>query len=356
MNLLLKFEEAGATDVARSGGKGASLAKLSSGGFPVPPGVIVTSDAYREWIAGDVALASLTARLDFGDHDVLRAGCAAIREHLLSRPLPALLLERLHAELTPILAAGNVAVRSSSTMEDLAGAAFAGQHDTYLGISSVEEAVGAVRRCFSSLWEDRAARYRHERGFDHARASMAVVIQRMVDADAAGVAFTMNPISGSLDEIVINAAWGLGETVVSGEGDVDQFVVSKTTHAVVQSSIAEKRHALLATRSGTEKVALDESRALAPSLSSEQVAALAALAARVEAFYAFPQDTEWAFAGDHLWLLQSRPVTRFPARWTRQESAERFPNVITPLTWDFVHEGFHASLEYSLALMGLPPF
>ncbi|MGH7461016.1 MAG: PEP/pyruvate-binding domain-containing protein, partial [Longimicrobiales bacterium] len=250
----------------------------------------------------------------------------------------------------------NVSVRSSATLEDLAGAAFAGQHDTYLNVAGVETVIDALRNCYASLWEDRAVRYRHEKGFAIDAAAMAVVIQLMVKSDVAGVAFSLNPITGALDQIVVNAAYGLGETVVSGEGGIDQFVLEKATGSVVEQVIASKEHTLVASDSGTQRVAVPADKRNAPSLEEAQLRALAELVRRVERYYGFPQDIEWAFADGELQLLQSRPVTEFPARWTRDESAERFPNPITPLTWDFTTEGFHESLDYSLRLMGLPPF
>jgi len=172
----------------------------------------------------------------------------------------------------------------------------------------------------------------------------------------AGVAFSLNPITGALDQVVVNAAYGLGETVVSGEGGIDQFVLNKVTGAVVEEVIAAKEHSLVGGDAGTQRVAVAAELRERPSLDTAQLRALAELVRRVERFYGFPQDIEWAIENGELHLLQSRPVTEFPERWTRDESAERFPNPITPLTWDFTTVGFHESLEYSLRLLGMPPF
>ncbi|HEU0052882.1 MAG TPA: PEP/pyruvate-binding domain-containing protein, partial [Longimicrobium sp.] len=165
-----------------------------------------------------------------------------------------------------------------------------------------------------------------------------------------------NPVTGDLDQVVVNAAYGLGETVVSGEGGVDQFVVSKKTGEIAERVVAEKTHAIVGTETGTAHVDVPAEKRSAPALSDEELRELARLVARVERYYAFPQDTEWAIQDGALHLLQSRPVTEFPARWTRDESAERFPNPITPLTWDFTTQGFHESLAFSLDLLGYPPF
>jgi pyruvate,water dikinase len=353
--MILELTDPAAAEASVSGGKGASLARLTQGDFPVPPAIIVPAEAYRAFLAAaDVGEA--VAALDPRDAAELHARCAAIRERLVATPLPDELDEALRARLPELLTEGRVSVRSSATLEDLAGAAFAGQHDTYLNVAGVDGVLDAVRRCWASLWEDRAVRYRHERGYAPDAAAMAVVVQRMVRSEVAGVAFSMDPVSGDLDRIVVNAAWGLGETVVSGEGGIDQFAVSKHTGEVLERVIAEKTHALLSTDDGTEQVELPPEQRTAPSLSDAELAELRDLVMRVERFYAFPQDTEWALAGGELYLLQSRPVTEFPARWTRDESAERFPNPVTPLTWDFTTEGFHQSLAHSLELLGYQPF
>jgi len=350
--MILTFGDPAATHIANSGGKGASLAKLFQGGFNVPPGVIVPASAYIEFI-GDFDFGAL----DYSDATRLREQCAALRERITKLPMPAALESELREAVAPLVKNGAVAVRSSSTMEDLAGAAFAGQHDTFLGIRGADAVVDAVRRCFASLWEDRAAHYRHSRGFDATKATMAVVIQALVDSEVAGVAFTINPITGSSADIVINASYGLGETVVSGSGDVDQFVIDKKSGEIRERTVGEKERMIVATDDGgTREVELTPEQRSAASLDDQQVDELRKLLIRIERFYAFPQDVEWAFADGQLYLLQSRPVTKFPPKWTRGESAERFPNVITPLTWDFVVEGFHESLEHSLKLMGMPPF
>lgn len=337
-----------------SGGKGASLAKLTQAGFTVPPGVIVTAAGYRAFIAATDELKASVAPLDFEHPAVLHEQCAAIRSMLLELDIGEELADALDARLPALLAEGPVAVRSSSTLEDLAGAAFAGQHDTFLNVSGVADVTDAVKRCFASLWEDRAVRYRHERGFGQDAMSMAVVVQSMVESEVAGVAFSLNPITGDLSQLVVNSAYGLGETVVSGEGDVDQFVLDKVTGEVASESIAAKTHAIVGTPTGTAVVPVDQSRVEGRSLTAAQLGELVHMCVAVERFYAFPQDIEWALVEDRLYLLQSRPVTQFPARWTRDESAERFPNAITPLTWDFTSDGFHKSLDYSLGLLGMP--
>jgi len=354
--MILDFSEPHATQLSNSGGKGASLSRLFQGGFQVPAGVIVPASAYSDLVAQNDNLRERIDALDFTSADALVVQCSEIRRLMMQLPLPRRVEAELREHVPSLLTCGAVAVRSSSTMEDLAGAAFAGQHDTFLGVRTIDDVLDKVRRCFASLWEDRAAHYRHTRGFEQQRATMAVVIQALVESEVAGVAFTMNPISGNIGQIVVNSSYGLGETVVSGAGDVDQFVLDKTSGATVEQSIGDKEKMIVAGEHGTTDVELDAFQRNAPSLDAAQLDELRYLLIRVERFYGFPQDVEWAFAGGLLHLLQSRPITKFPARWTRGESAERFPNAITPLTWDFVCEGFHASLEHSLRLMGMPAF
>jgi len=352
----LGFGDPAAADARLSGGKGASLARLYQAGFPVPGGVIVTAAADRVFRGDDRDLEVLLAGLDFLDPDALRRQCEEVRAHLSKRPLPPALEGELRALLPELLARAPVAVRSSSTLEDLAGSAFAGQHDTYLNLATIDSVRDGVRRCFLSLWEDRAVRYRHERGYGPAVAAMAVVIQSMVPSETSGVAFTLNPITGDTGELMINSAFGLGETVVSGEGDVDQYRLDRKTGRVIEARIADKRRAIVPSGDGTRSEDVAEERRRRPSLSAGELDQLRTLCEEVERFAGFPQDIEWGISDGKVRLLQSRPVTRFPERWTRDESAERFPNVVTPLTWDFTFPGFHASLAHSLRMMGLPPF
>lgn len=356
MSFTLLFTDAAATQLEHSGGKGANLSLLTQRGFPVPPGFVIAASASREFLAADPRFAGEIAGIECGDPAARRQGSARVCAVLRQLPMPA----RLAAEVRERLAAFPVgtafAVRSSSTMEDLASAAFAGQHDTYLNVTGADAILGRVRDCWLSLWGDRAMAYRHHQGFEHLRAAMAVVVQQMVPAEVAGVGFSLNPVSGDLGELVINANFGLGESVVSGEGEVDQWTLDKATLAVRTSSIAHKTRQVIAVAGGTQERRLEDVAAARPSLTPETLREVAGLLVRVEQSYQFPQDIEWALAGGRLFLLQSRPITTIPPRWTRDESAERFPNVLTPLTWDFVESGFHRSLNHSFRLMGFPPF
>ena len=353
---ILSFENPLATQLELSGGKGSNLAILTQRGFPVPPGFVVTAAVYAEFIAGTDDWLRRVAALPFHDASALRAASEVLQAELSHLPLPQQAASAIEQQLAGFSQGTAFSVRSSSTMEDLAGAAFAGQHETFLNVIGVVDVLDRVRGCYMSLWADCAIAYRHQQGFDHAQAAMAVVIQLMVPSEAAGVGFSINPVNGQLGEMLINANFGLGESVVSGDGEIDQWMIDKSTRAVRTAHIGSKSRQIVSAASGTCEVQLSGTDALKPSLSDEQLAAVADLLVRVEASYAFPQDIEWAFADGKLWLLQSRPITTIPACWTRDESAERFPNVITPLTWDFVDSGFHRSLNYSFELLDFPHF
>ena len=355
MSHLLKFDDPKAGRIELSGGKGANLSILTRRGFPVPPGFIVTSAVYRDFILDARDLAAAVQGFSFHDPEKLRVECGRLRASLAGIPLPAGVAEEVRGLLQGWDRDQAFSVRSSSTMEDLASAAFAGQHETYLNCSGPERILEKIRECFLSLWQDRAVAYRQRQGFDHLEAAMAVVVQQMARCTVAGVGFSVNPVSGNLNEMVLNANFGLGESVVSGEGEVDHFILDKGGK-VVERRIAAKTRRVVAVAGGTEERRVSGEEASRPSLDDGQLARLAGLLAKVEAGYRFPQDIEWGFAGDQLFLLQSRPITTIPPRWTRDESAERFPNVIAPLTWDFVEGGFHRSLDFSLRLMGSPPF
>jgi phosphohistidine swiveling domain-containing protein len=319
---LLRFRDPLAASVEQSGGKGANLAFLSQRGFPVPDGLIVTTQAFRE--------------------------------HAATSVLPAGLAEEIRAEIPPDRA---MAVRSSSTSEDQAGAAFAGLHDTFLNVMGPEAILEKIEACYRSLWSSRAVAYRSRRNLDPGAAAMAVVLQPMVACDAAGVAFSIDPVSGDLETIVIDANFGLGESVVSGEAEVDHFALDRRTRSLHERRIARKSRKVMGLAGGgTTTKEISPEDADRSCLEEGDLLRLADLVLDVEKAYGFPQDVEWGISEGRLQLLQSRPITAVPPRWTRDESAERFPNVMTPLTWDFVDEGFHRSLRHSFRLLGFPPF
>ena len=297
-----------------AGGKAANLGELTRAGLPVPPGFCVTTTAYAQ-VADDADLDSTLADLAATPaDDVARLTelAAAARAILLAAPVPAAVAAAV-AEAYLALGQGvpvPVAVRSSATAEDLPHASFAGQQDTYLNVVGVAAVLDAVRRCWASLWTDRAVSYRAATGIDHGGVQLAVVVQRLVEASVAGILFTANPVTGRRRQAVIDASPGLGEAIVSGAVNPDHFVVDTVTGAIVERRLGDKRVVVEAAAAGGTRRVERAAQSDAACLTDDQIRALAALGARVEAHYRAPQDIEWAIdAAGTIWLVQARPIT-----------------------------------------------
>ena len=262
-----------ATRLEWTGGKGANLSLLTQRGFPLPRGFVVTAPVYREFITGARDWLRRVAALPFHDAAALQAASAVLPGELSRLPLPPRAAEEIVEHLGRFPEGTAFSVRSSSTLEDLASAAFAGQHETFVNVVGAADVLDRERGCFVSLWADRAIAYRHQQGFDHAHAAMAVVIQQMVPSESAGVGFSINPVNGRLGEMVINAKVGLGESVVSGDGDVDQWILDKSTRAVRSANIGSKSRQVVSAASGTREVDIAGADAAKPSLSESVLAA-----------------------------------------------------------------------------------
>ncbi|MFJ5956086.1 PEP/pyruvate-binding domain-containing protein [Paenarthrobacter sp. NPDC092416] len=333
------------------GGKAANLGELSGAGLPVPHGFCLTTDAYRFAMASaglEEVFIGLREVLP-GNLDELNLFADRARTLVLDAGVPTKVAEAVRSAYGRLGEDAPVAVRSSATAEDLPFASFAGQQDTFLNVVGVEAVLEAVGQCWASLWTDRAVSYRTTNGIDHSTVALAVVVQEMVDSVTAGVLFTANPVTGRRGEAVIDASPGLGEAVVSGAVNPDQFVVDAEDGLILQRTLGDRKVEIRSVPGGgTERIERPSGSGPAgswsagstakklpvPSLSDEQVMALAELGQRVEAHYGAPQDTEWAI--DHtgkLWLTQARPITTLYPQTTR-----------TPGT-----PGEHAFLNFSLA-------
>ena len=295
--LVVPLGAVGQGDVSRAGGKGANLGELVRAGFPVPRGFVITTDAYAR-VAGAL---DIPAWFDAGDARSIRAALASV-------PVPAD-LRSLIGNAYDDLGGGLVAVRSSATAEDLPGAAFAGQQDTYLGIDGHDAVIDAVRRCWASLWTDRAIAYRARLGIGPGEVRIAVVVQSLIDADAAGVLFTADPVSGNRHHTVIDASAGLGESVVSGLVTPDHLVVD--TDGNILSSAIGRREVVIRPSGGGVRHESGPAAAILL-LEPAQVVALVKLGAQVQAHFGRPQDIEWALADGALFLVQARPMTALP--------------------------------------------
>jgi phosphohistidine swiveling domain-containing protein len=312
--LVVPLETLDPTALPLVGGKAANLGELICAGFPVPAGFCITTAAY-ERVAARAGLDSALLELEtVSSEDSARQLelATAIRTALSQTPLPPEVVEAItiaYQALSPE-APVPVAVRSSATAEDLPDASFAGQQETLLNVVGLEQVLPAVQRCFASLWTDRATAYRSSLNIAPGTVRLAVVVQRMVEAEVAGVLFTANPLTGKRREAVIDANPGLGEAIVSGATNPDHFVVHTETFEIIECRLGDKQVQIQAAAGGgTQQIEGGASSAHA-CLSDAQIRTLAALGARVEALYEAPQDMEWAIdASGQMFLLQTRPIT-----------------------------------------------
>ncbi len=316
-HLVVTLDEIGREDVPRAGGKGASLGELRQAGLPVPPGFVVTAQAYLA--ALDVAgvrgeLAQMMGAVRADDLDHLRRSSETMRALVRGVAPPAALRRAIIDAYRALGPAAAVAVRSSATAEDTAAASFAGMHETFTNVVGEEALLERIRDCWASLYGQRVVAYRRARGLGEEPA-LAVVVQRMVQSDRAGVLFTVDPATGNRARLIVEAAFGLGEAVVSGQVEPDTYVVAKDGPRLESVRIGRKAFAIVAGPDGRErKQPLDEARASERVLSDAQVLALAALGLRSEVHYGAPQDVEWAEVGGELFVLQSRPITTLVAQ------------------------------------------
>ena len=326
------FEELRKEDVPLVGGKGANLGEMTSAGIPIPPGFCVTAEAYKyfvenvkvedgrtlqEWIM------DVISKTNVDDSKQLQENTAKIREKIISMEMPEEIASEIEQAYKKLSQRFNmeevyVAVRSSATAEDLPEASFAGQQETYLDVLGIDDVKEKVKKCWASLWTARATFYRAKQGFDHSKVYLSAVVQKMVNSGTSGVMFTANPVTNDRSEIMINAAWGLGEAVVSGAVSPDEYIVEKGTWKIKEKFVAKKEIMIVRnpeTGRGTVKVSTAEF--LGPEyvekqvLTDEQIIEVAQIGARIEEHYGWPQDIEWAYDRDDgkLYIVQSRPVT-----------------------------------------------
>ncbi len=308
--------------LALVGGKGASLARLARAGMPVPDAFCVTTKAYTRFIAANEleprVLAAL-ASIDVSQPTTFDTAARAIHDLFANAPIPSEIADEiadayfaLHRKSKIENQKLPVAVRSSATAEDLPDLSFAGQQETFLNIQGALAVQDAVKRCWASLWTPRAIGYRTQHHVDHRAVALAVVVQTLVFADAAGVMFTAHPVNGQRDQVVIEAVWGLGEASVSGRVTPDTLVVDKATGHVRERETADKTVMTVRADDGTIERATPENLRRAPVLSDARAAELARLGAQIEQLYATPMDIEWTLAEDRFAIVQARPITALP--------------------------------------------
>jgi pyruvate,water dikinase len=358
------------------GGKGASLARLVVAGLPVPDGFHVTTAAYRRFVAENDLQPSILAALevvDISQPATLEVASRTIRDLFATAQTPpdvAGAIARAYDTLSgrnPI-----VAVRSSATAEDLPEASFAGQQETFLNIDGYDEVLAAVKRCWASLWTARAIGYRARQGIGPEGLSLAVVVQILVPAEAAGILFTANPVTGRRDQAMVSAAWGLGEAVVGGLVTPDALVVDKASSEVVEHQVADKQVMTVRVNGGTEEQPVPSELRRASALDDETAADLVRLGVQIERLYGMPMDIEWALADGKLSIVQARPITALPepqveppTEWPmpdpkgpymRGSIADFMPNPLMPLFATTGVPAISAAMQRTLAeLIGGKP-
>lgn len=361
------------------GGKGASLAKMAAAGLPVPDGFHLTTAAYRLFVeANDLQAAIMDAAAGATSNDPpsLERASEAIRVLFERGAMPAEVVAAIRRAYADLGEGGPaVAVRSSATAEDLPGLSFAGQQETYLNVRGETALLEAMSRCWASLWTARAIGYRLRMGIDQQAVAMGVVVQAMVPSEVSGVLFTANPTTGDRSELVINASFGLGESVVGGHVTPDSYVVNRGDLSVKKTYVGAKESMVVpAEGQGTAVQAVAKTRRTERALSSPLLRRLSELALRVEhLFEGVPQDIEWAVAEGHCWLLQARPMTALqPAqqrelrdvrwepptpgsKWVRRQVVENMPEPLSPLFDElYLRDGLEYSAEKMQAAMGVP--
>ncbi len=310
------FSEVNKKDVASVGGKGANLGELTNARIPVPPGFIVTADAYYQFLEKTNISGQILAKLKYLDpHNSkqLQQLAEEIQQVILKASMPVKLAEEIKQAYNQ-MGGGLVAVRSSATAEDLPDASFAGQQSTFLNIQGESNVVDAVKGCWASLFNARAIFYRSEQKYDHFKVGIAVPVQRMVQSQASGVMFTIEPVTSDQDKITIEAVYGLGEAIVSGEVTPDLFIIDKKSMKIISRKINKQEWQLIKNPSATDgqlniKATIPLELQSAQKISDEEVMKLANIGKNIEEHYKFPQDIEWAKENGQLFITQARPVT-----------------------------------------------
>lgn len=319
MSMVLDFYEIGKDDVMIAGGKGANLGEMTAAGIAVPDGFVITADAYRAFLKANDLEKTITEELRKAGKDEAKLLEAAkkFRELIGRGKLPEEVESAVRKKYAQLGEQVRVAVRSSATAEDLPEASFAGQQETYLNVRGIDEVLMQVRRCYASLWGNRAVCYRCNQGYDQLAVALAVVIQRMVESEKAGVLFTVNPVTQNKEEMQINASYGLGESVVSGRVTADSYLCSKQG-AVKSFQIGSKETQIIYAdkditnkdiNKDTKEIPVSAEQQAVRCLNDQEVAALCMEAVRVEKHYGCPMDIEWAIRDNHVYILQARAIT-----------------------------------------------
>lgn len=341
------FSEISKNDVNIAGGKGANLGEMTKIGLPVPSGFIILSSAYFEFIQSQEIgpiIKKETQNLDVENNNKLEASSRAIQEAFLGKTIPKEIKAQIIAAYKKL---GNghelVAIRSSATAEDLPEASFAGQQESFMNVKGEKDLLEKILLVWASLFEPRSIYYRTQNGFDHLKVGIAVPVQKMIQSQASGIMFTLNPINNDQTKIAIEAVFGSGDAAVSGSVTPDQYLIDKEALAIVDKSVVEQKRMLIKPKAGAT---IDDSKRFRPQddliwvevsksfqkqqkITDLQILELAKLAQKIEAHYQYPQDIEWAKADNQIYIVQTRPITTIKVK---DENEQLYENDQIPST------------------------
>ena len=366
MTYIIPFTELGKNDIPAAGGKGANLGELTNAGLPVPPGFVLTTEAYDTFVQEhrlQQQIIELASKVSAGDPQSGVEASAAIKRLFLTAEMPEAIRVDLLTAYADLTAEGEtaVAVRSSATAEDLPATSFAGQQDSYLNIQRESALLEAVINCWASLWTARAISYRMRQGIDPAAVTLAVVVQKLIPASFSGILFTANPLDGDRNQIVINANWGLGEAIVGGQVTPDTVIVDKQNQKITSRETATKTMMTVRTATGTAEQPIPQTQQNQQVLDDATASKLASYGMQIEAHFGMPVDIEWAVSGGEIAILQARPITNLPPAplrdvrweplrpgsvWMRRQVVEHMPEPLSPLFDElYLQEGLDGSMQ-----------
>ncbi len=363
LNYIMPFKQLGKKDIPTAGGKGANLGEMTTAGFPVPPGFVLTTAAYDVFVqAHDLQqrIVDLASEVSADDPQSSEEASKKIKQLFLGAEIPDDIVSALFSAYGD-LGEVPVAVRSSATAEDLPDASFAGQQETYLNVQGKDALLEAVKHCWASLWTARAISYRMHQDIAPATLSLAVVVQLLIPSDSAGILFTANPVDGERDHVLINATWGLGEAIVAGQVTPDTVIVDKSNQEILLRETATKIIMTVRTEDGTEDQPVPQAQQNQEVLNDATAIELARFGTQIEAHYGRSMDIEWAIADDKIAILQARPITNLrpaplrdvrwePPRpgsiWMRRQVVEHMPEPLSPLFDElYLQNGLDHSME-----------
>lgn len=346
-NNIAWFNEIDKTDIGKVGGKGANLGEMTLAGFPIPYGFVVTSSAYFEFIKYNRLEPHIKAQLqniNYESQKELRNASQNIKRLILGSTIPISLikditeayqdisqkeLEHIHKQkgktksfisrIKTLYSPPLVAVRSSATAEDLPEASFAGQQETFLNVKGENALVQKVKECWASLFTERAIYYRFHQKFDHFKVGLAVVVQRMIQSEISGIAFTIDPVTNDPSTIIIEAIYGLGEYIVQGMVTPDHYVVDKKTYKILNKVIKKQNIAFVKSDRANKEINISDRKGKQQKLSDKHISQLAKIVHEIEKHYYFPQDTEWSLENDKLYVVQARPITTIKGKKDMQK-------------------------------------